>query len=58
MNELPRKEFLDELVEWARRYGWCGDYVEVDNFVRALYRLAQLEPPDLEPYANDDPRSL
>ena len=33
----PSKEFLEELRERARRYGWSGDYVEVKNFVESLY---------------------
>ncbi len=52
MNEshTPTPEFLAELAERARRYGWSGDYIEVDHFVRAVYAQAELEPPDLTPY--------
>jgi len=46
----PTVEFLDQLVFYARWWGWNGDYVEVVSFVRGLYREAGLEPPDLEPF--------
>jgi lysylphosphatidylglycerol synthetase-like protein (DUF2156 family) len=39
------KEFLDELNERARHYGWSGDFVEISSFVAALYEEAGLEPP-------------
>jgi lysylphosphatidylglycerol synthetase-like protein (DUF2156 family) len=50
--EKPTKEFLEELRERARRYGWSGDYVEVREFVKSLYLDAGLEVTDayLEPY--------
>jgi hypothetical protein len=51
--EAPSPEFLAELAERARRFGWSGDYVEVERFVRHLFAEAEIEPPDLEPYSGD-----
>lgn len=46
--EVPSKEFLEELVTWAKKYGWSGDYVEIRYFIETLYSDAGLECPDLE----------
>lgn len=49
----PSPEFLTQLVELARRYGWSGDYTEVASFVQWCYDEAGLPPPSkrmLEPY--------
>lgn len=43
-------EFLSTLVETARRYGWRGDYYEIDDFVTSVFRLARKDPPNIEPY--------
>jgi hypothetical protein len=50
----PTAAFLDELRERARRYGWDGDYVEIDFFLRSLYSEAGLPVPDLNPYLIED----
>ena len=50
----PAIEFLEELRDRARRYGWGGDYIEIRDFVEALYRQAGFEVPDLEPYPVND----
>lgn len=53
----PTLEFLEELRERARLFGWDGDYIEVANFVRALYQEAGLPKPskeELEPYPCED----
>ena len=46
----PSPEFLEELRERARRFGHLGDYIEISQFVEALYDEAALPRPDLEPY--------
>lgn len=52
----PSKDFLAELLERAKRYGWSGDYVEIDYFLRSLYHEAGIDISDaeLEPYKDDD----
>lgn len=50
----PTLPFLEEVRERARRYGWGGDYTELADWVRALYREAGAPVPDLEPYPVDD----
>ena len=53
--EPATKEFLGELRERARWFGWDGDYVEVARFVRELYAEAGLSITDeeLEPYEEE-----
>lgn len=46
--DKPTKEFLDELVRRARRYGWGGDYTEIVSFVYELFDEAGLERPNME----------
>ena len=46
----PTKDFLDELTERCKIYGWNGDYVEIIQFVESLYKEAQIDIPNLEPY--------
>lgn len=54
----PTPEFLAELIERAKRYGWTGDYVEIRDFLVAQYKEAGMPPPDdLEPY-EDDPEEV
>jgi len=54
LPHLTTPEFLETLVGVARNYGWDGDYVEIERFVRFCFQQAGKEPPSLEPYA--DPR--
>ena len=39
----PTSEFLAELTERARRYGWEGDYIEIYDFLKSLYADAGIE---------------
>jgi len=48
--ELCDKDFLDKLTEVAKLYGWAGDYVEIDSFIRYLCLYTDTPIPDLEPY--------
>ena len=48
--DAPTLRFLEELRERARRYGHDGDWIEIRQFVQALYREADVAMPDLEPY--------
>ena len=43
------KDFLDRLVVLAKKYGWEGDYVEIDRFVRWVHEESDVECPDLTP---------
>jgi len=54
-SEPPSLAFLEELRERARRYGWSGDYGEIQAFVEALYKQAgePVTQSDLEPYNED-----
>ncbi|MBO9679585.1 MAG: hypothetical protein J7556_15185 [Acidovorax sp.] len=47
-------EFLTSLAEVARIYGWDADYEELGRFVEAMFRMADVTPPDLNPYGYDD----
>ncbi len=53
MNK-PNAEFLEELRERVRCYGWQGDYIELEAFVRDLYDEAGAECPDMTPYGAED----
>lgn len=59
MLTRPTKEFLTEVTERARRYGWKGDYVEVAAFLAYLYEMAGVPCPtgaDIEPFPEDTDR--
>jgi hypothetical protein len=43
---------LENLVAWAKAYGWNGDYGEVQLFVIWVFENAKVDCPDLTP---DDP---
>jgi len=50
-------EFLEELVNSARRHGWDGDYVEIRGFVQECFLDHGREPPtdeELEPFGDDE----
>lgn len=54
---MKNEEFLTELVNVARRYGWDGDYVEVRDFVKWCHELFGKTPPsdkELEPLRSED----
>ncbi len=42
----PSLNFLEELRERARRYGWSGDYTEIEEFVKVLYKEAGITLPE------------
>lgn len=52
--EKPSKEFLEELVERARRLGWGCDYTELGMIVEKLHREAGIEFQMPEPYEDED----
>jgi hypothetical protein len=52
--EPPSKEFLEELRNRARHFGWRGDYYEIIRFVEELYEDAGLPRPDLSVIEEDD----
>jgi hypothetical protein len=43
-------EFLFDITEVAKHYGWEGDYIEVENFVKELYYEVDKIPPNLDTY--------
>jgi hypothetical protein len=47
---LQRPGFLTTLTEAAKMFGWDGDYIEVESFVKYCFDLAGLPRPDLTPY--------
>ncbi len=54
-------EFLATLTDVARFHGWCGDYVEVADFVREVHSYADKPRPlneTLEPYEFSDDHYL
>ena len=50
LTELLSDEFLHNLVEVAKLYGWDGDYTEIENFITDLFDRLNKPYPDLEPY--------
>ena len=47
------EEFCSRLLIEARRYGWSGDYFEVDHFVENVFNELDVELPkqeDREPF--------
>jgi hypothetical protein len=54
--DKPTVEFLEELLERAKRYGWSGDYIEVQYFVESLYEDAEIDTSSLDfsPYEDDE----
>lgn len=55
-SKKPTLEFLEELRERARRFGWNCDYTEVVSFVKSLYIEAGVPITDemLEPYPDEE----
>lgn len=51
---LGDDDFLERLREIARIYGWAGDYTEIGEFLRYLYKSKDLEVPDLNPYEDEN----
>ena len=50
IGPTPSKEFLEELVERAKRIGWDVDYHEVIKFMQRLYDLTDYPYPDFRAY--------
>lgn len=51
--KLKDQEFCARLLLEARRYGWSGDYIEVDKFVESVFKELHVELPsqeDREPF--------
>lgn len=46
----PSDEFLAELRYRARKYGHSGDYTEVIEFLRSLYKESNRPLPNMEPF--------
>ena len=49
------EDFIANLIEAAKTYGWSGDYGEIESFVRStVYELTDKEIPynsdELDPY--------
>lgn len=47
---LLDNDFLTKLNEVGKLYGWCGDYFEIAEFVKAMYDRAGQPEPDTEAY--------
>lgn len=54
LKSLLTKEFLSALTEAVKVCGWMVDHIESSDFVTWCYKLADKEPPDLEPYPIED----
>ena len=42
---VSNKDFLDELTEWAKAYGWLGNYSEITSFVRWVHHESGINEP-------------
>lgn len=51
---LLTDEFLSTLAEAGRVNGWSNDYVEVEHFIQDIYILAGKDPPNLDPYKEEN----
>ena len=51
---LLTASFLSTLVEAGKITGWSNDYVEIKNFIRDLFSLVCREPPNLDPYHDNN----
>ncbi len=56
LESILTKEFLSNLVEVARIYGWSGDYIEIERFIMSLhyYKDIDIKLEDINPYQNID----
>lgn len=48
------KKFVEELVKQAKQYGWSGDYIEVEFFVRHVIEQNGLDPDDYDLTPDDN----
>jgi hypothetical protein len=57
-SDKPTEEFLDQLLQYARWYGWRGDVNEIFEFIDVLRLEAGKEPltnKEMILLPNDDP---
>jgi len=52
----PSQHFAQELRERGRRYGWTGDYVEIEEFIREIWREAGLSEEGVNFAPLDEPK--
>lgn len=45
---VSNEDFLDELVGWAKAYGWLGDYAEITSFVKWVHHESGVNEPTAE----------
>jgi hypothetical protein len=52
MKALVDDQFLTNLVELGRLYGWSGDYYEVAEFIMKLHEIngTEITHEEMEPY--------
>jgi hypothetical protein len=50
IKKLLNKEFLDNLLEIGKLYGWTGDYYEISEFIERLHNIYGIKNVDTEPY--------
>jgi hypothetical protein len=53
IKSLLNQEFLDNLAEIGRLYGWHGDYAEIGAFIEHLHKIYGIEKIDIKPYEDD-----
>jgi hypothetical protein len=56
LEYILTKEFLTNLVEVARIYGWSGDYIEIEDFIMSLhyYKNIDIKLEDIMPYKSNE----
>ena len=52
LKSILSKEFLSNLVEVGRLYGWSGDYCEIGDFIMQLHNIKgiDIKQEDIKPY--------
>lgn len=54
VKSIITDDFLNQLTEIAKLYGWQGDYTEIIDFVRNCHGVVNRQAPDLTPYEIED----
>lgn len=54
-EQMSEIDFINRLVNEAKKYGWNGDYIEIVDFVRKAIKNAGLNPDDYDLAPNPDP---
>lgn len=54
IQDIANEDFLMSLVFIARAYGWEGDYIEVESFVRWIFDRTEFACPDLKIFETDE----